>query len=55
VFGWAVALEKTVVCCDLGKKLLWVMSCVKTESRLVGNCCEASFLKKIQISDLKNC
>jgi hypothetical protein len=27
----------------------------KVESRLVENCCEASFFLKFQISDLKNC
>jgi hypothetical protein len=43
VFGWAVVLKKVVVRCELWKKLLWVMSCEKTENRLVENCCEASF------------
>jgi hypothetical protein len=30
------------------------MSCEKTESCLVENCCEASFCLKFQIPDLKN-
>jgi hypothetical protein len=47
VFGWAVALKKAVVGCELWKKLLWVMSCEKAESRLVENCYEASFFFEI--------
>jgi hypothetical protein len=27
LFGWAVAVKKVVVCCELWKKLLWVASC----------------------------
>jgi hypothetical protein len=68
VFGWAVVFKKAAVCCELWKKLLWVMSCEKIESRLVENCCEASFFRnfkfqtwkivefsKFQISNVKNC
>jgi len=34
-----MAIEKTVVGCELWKKLLWAVSCEKAESRLAKSCC----------------
>jgi hypothetical protein len=38
MFGLVVVVKKTVVSCE--KKLLWVVSYKKVESRLVENCCK---------------
>jgi hypothetical protein len=53
VFGLTVAVKKAAMGCEVWKKLLWVMSWEKAESRLVRNCCEYSKKCKFKIEKHK--